>query len=163
MSKITNILEWVAKLISRSTGGFYRTRVQAQRVDELSLIRDNKLKQLIARETSLKNNVTSVTKKYTELLETRPNIDRNKLQAWSKRIRLIGSCDICKSEHDLTAHHLWDKKNHPSLMYQDENGVCLCITCHDDFHRKYTPSGGGHVTPKMYHNFKIKKIHGILD
>lgn len=30
---------------------------------------------------------------------------------------------------DLTVHHIKSRKNHPELMFDDENLVCLCSTC----------------------------------
>ncbi len=81
--------------------------------------------------------------------------DQLKLKMWGDRIKSTNSCDICSSRESLTAHHLWDKKTHPTLMYQDENGVCLCTKHHSEFHKKYTSTS--QVTPKQYNDFKILK------
>jgi len=81
--------------------------------------------------------------------------DTAKLKAWSKRVREVGKCDCCGSTDKLTAHHLWDKNTHGSLMYQDENGVCLCLSCHNKFHKTYTSKS--QVTPKLYNIFKIRE------
>jgi len=82
-----------------------------------------------------------------------------KLKAWSRRIKSIGSCDICDSKTNLSAHHLYDKSTHPSLCFQDENGVCLCTSCHNGFHRMYTSKS--QTTPKMYDKYKIIKLNGL--
>lgn len=79
--------------------------------------------------------------------------DKTKLKEWSKRIRETGACDICGDTENLTAHHLWDKKTHPTLALQDENGVCLCDRHHRRFHSTYTSKS--HTTPKMYNKYKI--------
>lgn len=79
-----------------------------------------------------------------------------KLKQWADRIKKTGEykCDICGDHQNLSAHHLWDKNTHPSLMYQDENGVCLCTKCHNEFHNKYT---GSQTSPAMYLKFKTYK------
>ena len=30
---------------------------------------------------------------------------------------------------ELTVHHILSRKNHPELMYEDSNLICLCATC----------------------------------
>jgi len=103
-----------------------------------------------------KNSLEEELKELQEVVETvRPEINKDKLTKWSKRVKAIGKCDICSSTDNLTAHHLWDKKNHPSLIYQDENGVCLCTKCHNAFHNTYTQKS--HCTPSIYNKFKIKR------
>ena len=85
-----------------------------------------------------------------------PKEDIEKSKKWARRIKSVNKCDICETCDNLTAHHLWDKKNHPSLRYQDENGVCLCQECHNGFHKQYTNKS--HVTPAMYQKYKIQRI-----
>ncbi len=84
----------------------------------------------------------------------------SKLKVWTLRVREVGKCDICGSTKKLTAHHLYDKNTHPTLMYQAENGVCLCETCHNGFHKKYTSKS--HVIPSMYQKYKIMMQNEIL-
>lgn len=79
--------------------------------------------------------------------------DDTKLKAWSKRVRTKGKCDICESTERLSAHHLWDKKTHPTLKYQDENGVCLCLDCHNGFHKMYTSAS--QTSPSIFNKYKI--------
>lgn len=76
-----------------------------------------------------------------------------KLSNWSKKIREVGECDICTSPNQLTAHHLWDKHTHPTLAFQQENGVCLCKTCHEGFHEMYTYKS--HCSPSLYQKYKV--------
>jgi len=42
-----------------------------------------------------------------------------------------------KTTRSLHAHHIhsWDK--YPDLRYTMRNGIVLCISCHNKFHRKY--------------------------
>jgi len=78
---------------------------------------------------------------------------QTKLYNWSKRVREVGKCDICTSPDNLTSHHLWDKHTHPSLAFQQENGVCLCKKCHEGFHEMYTHKS--HCTPSLYQKYKV--------
>lgn len=80
--------------------------------------------------------------------------DQNKLKQWADRVKKSAGykCDICSESADLTAHHLWDKSTHPTLMFQDENGVCLCSVCHRGFHSKHS---GTHCSPSAYQKYKI--------
>lgn len=87
------------------------------------------------------------------------DLQNEKLKNWSKRVREVGQCDICESEKYLTAHHLWDKHTHPTLAYQDENGVCLCRTCHEGFHKEYTQKS--QTTPALYKIYKIKRLNSL--
>ena len=83
-----------------------------------------------------------------------------KLISWAKRVKAIGYCDICKETSNLTAHHLYDKSTHPSLAFIDDNGVCLCLTCHNGFHKLYTSKAN--TTPSMYNKYKIKKMNELI-
>ena len=107
---------------------------------------------------NLKNKEKKTQQRITELGQQLQKPDKEKLRKWSLRVREIGQCDCCTSIKNLTAHHLWDKKTHPSLMYQDENGVCLCSECHNNFHKMYTSRT--HTTPAMYSIFKIRIQNG---
>lgn len=89
-----------------------------------------------------------------------PVLSKSKLQAWSKRVRLVGKCDICGTNENLTAHHLWDKSTHQSMAYQDENGVCLCRTHHESFHKKFTCKS--QTTPGNYQRFKTITQNEVL-
>ena len=77
-----------------------------------------------------------------------------RLTEWAKRVKKAGKCDTCGSEDELTAHHLYDKKTHPSLRFVDDNGVCLCKDCHEKFHSMFNCKTN--CTPKMYEKFKVK-------
>lgn len=48
------------------------------------------------------------------------------------------TCDCClKRGIALNAHHLYDYANHPHLLNELTNLVCLCEICHKEFHIKY--------------------------
>lgn len=83
--------------------------------------------------------------------------DPRLLKIWSIDIRKVGKCDICDSKQKLTAHHIYDKHNHPSLMYNRDNGVCLCDKCHKGFHAKYPELNEN--TPSQYRNYKNLQIN----
>ena len=105
-----------------------------------------------------KRDIKKLTDTIEELRKKIPEADREKLTKWARRVKQVGRCDVCGSSKDLTAHHLWDKKSHFTMMYQDENGVCLCDVCHKAFHRMYKLSM--QTTPKMYQKFKVLKRNG---
>lgn len=85
--------------------------------------------------------------------------NKTKLKSWSLRVRKIGKCNVCGNTENLSAHHLYDKNTHPTLKYQDENGVCLCITCHNNFHKMYTSAS--QTTPSQYNKFKIIELNKL--
>ncbi len=48
------------------------------------------------------------------------------------------TCDCCsKRGVALNAHHLYDYANHPHLLNELSNLVCLCETCHKEFHVRH--------------------------
>ena len=48
------------------------------------------------------------------------------------------TCDLCSARGvELNAHHLYDYANHPHLLNDIDNLVCLCLKCHIRFHVAY--------------------------
>lgn len=117
--------------------------------------------ELKAKELELYKIKTNIIEKPTKVK------DEDRLKQWAETVKkeFKYKCDICEFDGTskikdfrngikyITAHHLYDKSTHPSLMYIPENGVCLCNSCHEGFHAKYTSKS--HCTPKMYEKFKI--------
>lgn len=60
-------------------------------------------------------------------------------------------CNICHSKDSLEAHHLNAKSSFPEQRYDINNGVCLCHSCHMDFHRMY---GSGKNTISDFMEYK---------
>ena len=118
-------------------------------IDKLQVqeIAMQELDNLLQKKTKVINDFTSYP--HPENKET----NKAKLEAWAFRVKSTNKCDICGSRENLQAHHLWDKKSHPTLMYQDENGIPLCQVHHSKFHQKYTNKS--QVTPQLYNTFKI--------
>jgi hypothetical protein len=128
-------------------------------------------KQWLDKKTAERDKLQDANKVYEALLNTNLQ-DKARLATWSKNVRANAKhiCDICcftdiglpkdlsrdkhgkRVQNFLTAHHLYDKSIHPTLMYIPENGVCLCNECHVSFHSKYTSKS--HCTPSMYQKFK---------
>ena len=83
-----------------------------------------------------------------------------KLQNWSKKVKKHRICDICDAtDIPMTAHHLWAKSQHPSLAYRRENGVCVCLECHNEYHEKYP-----HIedcNPYTYNEYKTNEKNKI--
>ena len=50
-------------------------------------------------------------------------------------------CEKCnkrrKTTRVLHAHHIYSWNKYPNKRYERDNGVVLCIKCHNKFHRKY--------------------------
>jgi len=56
-------------------------------------------------------------------------------QLWSKAIKeRDGKCQICKSEENLNAHHIFYKAKYPKLSLNMNNGITLCKKCHGKTH-----------------------------
>lgn len=111
---------------------------------EKMLFSERKKKEAVTRMKNSNRKIEKLTK-----------LERPKLSEWAKKIREAGRCDVCNTENDLTAHHLWDKATHPSLAYEVENGVCLCKSCHIEFHLFCKPSSLS--SPAKYYEFKKQK------
>jgi len=47
-----------------------------------------------------------------------------------------GKCQKCGSTRNLEAHHLSKKPYGDKHYFDAENGVCLCRTCHQEFHNQ---------------------------
>ena len=43
-------------------------------------------------------------------------------------------CQICNSEENLIAHHLFYKSKYPKLALNKNNGITLCKDCHYEVH-----------------------------
>lgn len=56
-------------------------------------------------------------------------------------------CRYCGAKKDLVAHHLYSYTAHIALRTVLDNGVTLCRTCHDAFHKKY---GKGNNTEAQF-------------
>ena len=62
-------------------------------------------------------------------------IERRLDSAWSLRVRSIRLCQRCGSRWNLEAHHIFGRRAR-SVRWDEENGVCLCRSCHDKQRRQ---------------------------
>lgn len=67
------------------------------------------------------------------------SIDRHRqrtLNAWAKKVKERDGyqCRECGSRENLHAHHLLPKAEYPDFQYDIENGVTLCLECHEKIH-----------------------------
>lgn len=55
---------------------------------------------------------------------------------WSKRIKdkFDKKCQKCGSTSNLESHHIRNRRDNPNLILDENNGICLCETCHNSFH-----------------------------
>lgn len=93
---------------------------------------------------------------YAERLGERNLVE---LRVWRKSVisRDNGTCDICGSQENPAAHHLNSWTTHPDERFIVENGITLCKTDHNKFHRSLI---GGTRTPCRvadYEQFKIDR------
>ena len=58
-----------------------------------------------------------------------------------KGLRKFYVCEKCNKRRKTTkvlhAHHIYSWNKFPDKRYDRNNGVVLCIKCHNAFHRKY--------------------------
>lgn len=75
------------------------------------------------------------------------------LNTWIKNVKLRDNrtCRVCgKQQKFMIAHHLNSWNAFPALRVDLENGICLCVECHDSFHKIY---GKGENTHKQFEMF----------
>jgi len=57
------------------------------------------------------------------------------LQKWSSTIKdKYKVCQICSTDNNLIAHHIFHKVKYPKLMFNKNNGITLCKKCHYEVH-----------------------------
>ncbi len=68
----------------------------------------------------------------------------NDLANWRKSIykRDKYTCQICGNTGNIHAHHIKDYANHPALRLDVNNGLTVCIPCHETIHNKKIGSPG---------------------
>jgi len=68
-------------------------------------------------------------------------------------IRRDKVCQICGSRQHRQAHHIEDGSHHKELRFIESNGVCLCKSCHTQFHTNFKNSFREKCTMKDWLNF----------
>ena len=92
--------------------------------------------------------------------EERRNSRSNDLQyiKWAALVKERDSytCVVCEKVGggELVSHHLDAWRDYPDKRYDLDNGVCLCVSCHIEFHSMY---GSGWNTGKQFESYKINK------
>lgn len=59
-------------------------------------------------------------------------------------------CMKCLTTDKLEGHHIYNKYHYPELALDTNNGICLCSSCHGDYHRIY---GKDHNNPLQLKEF----------
>ena len=71
------------------------------------------------------------------------NDKRYKTYRWQKLrkeilIKYNNECQLCKKQGKVSkgdvVHHIKDSEEYPELMYDADNLICLCRTCHEKLH-----------------------------
>ena len=76
--------------------------------------------------------------------ELRYKIWRKNVFELNKAKKGLSKCYVCekcnkrrKTTRVLHAHHIYSWNKFPKKRYDRNNGVVMCIKCHNAFHRKY--------------------------
>jgi hypothetical protein len=58
------------------------------------------------------------------------------LAQWARRIRreFNYACPRCNKKRNLEAHHIFPKHEFPKMREDLDNGIILCLKCHDEMH-----------------------------
>ena len=83
---------------------------------------------------------------------------KQEYKQWSKEVKEQAdyTCDCCgKRGYELHSHHLNSWNAYKEQRYDLANGVCLCESCHKEFHKLY---GKGDNTKEQYIEFKENKL-----
>ena len=77
-------------------------------------------------------------------IQTINSKNRNKLRNtkesrnWRKIILARDKfCQCCNSTENLQAHHIDNWATNPELRIEESNWICLCKSCHHEFHKEY--------------------------
>ena len=62
-------------------------------------------------------------------------------------------CQCCGDLTDLQCHHIMPLSKYPSLGNDVDNGILLCGSCHEDYHRAYEGSEGAASLAKFMKEF----------
>lgn len=73
--------------------------------------------------------------------------------SWRKQVVKDKKCICCNGDKKLEAHHIFAKKNYPSLERDLENGVALCHWCHKKYHSYYGVDSTPNSLIEFLHKF----------
>lgn len=85
--------------------------------------------------------------------------DRNspEYDAWRKEVvNRDKVCQCCGYDNKLQAHHIYGYRDNKELRVDPDNGITLCVFCHDKYHSAY---GRDNANPKDLVKF-IKRFGG---
>jgi predicted restriction endonuclease len=71
----------------------------------------------------------------------------------AKIVRRDKRCVVCGSIKNRQAHHLNAGSYFPNDRFKIDNGVCLCSSCHIQFHNNFKNSFREKCTKKDFLNF----------
>ena len=95
----------------------------------------------------------SYGKSWHDLRTNKENTHKYKIRKWRTQVKERDNyiCQICGHiNKNVIAHHLYDRCNFPDKIYDLDNGVTLCKSCHSKFHSSY----GHYGKPVTLNEFK---------
>lgn len=100
----------------------------------------------------------------TNKLERKRSRNLKVFKVWKSSIhkRDNYTCQTCNCKEEetryLVAHHLLAFHKHPELRYNKENGITMCVECHDEFH-DYDNYGSTDFTVEDWIEFRKYKLN----
>jgi len=87
-------------------------------------------------EVSLRNNINYMSK-LGKIFDMNSSEYLHAFQSWSLTIKKLDNymCKNCDSTENLNAHHIQPKSLFPELSLDLDNGITLCVDCHESVHK----------------------------
>lgn len=79
---------------------------------------------------------------------------------WRKAVKTIfgNTCFVCGSDENLVAHHIEGYRRNRESRFSIYNGICLCETCHKDYHFNFMGGIRIPATKESFVAFMEQKI-----
>lgn len=109
---------------------------------------------------------TEVETSYCKLIKSiqSDNSYTSNLRYWSQfvRVRDGETCILCGTSNRLSAHHIVRKSFLPEAALQTGNGICLCRSCHKEFHRGFNGRPNIQLLMDEQGGEKIELLSGLF-
>lgn len=151
----STVRTWLAKLEieTRAVGGAYKvgTKMSPESRKKMSIAKKGKY--LGADNPNWKGSKVTEEKRLRQSYE-------NKLWRQACLIRDQNQCTKCGDKNRLHVHHILPFADHPERRFDINNGQTLCVSCHEDVHKRKFPDyirDAERVNNLPIQNVKIKE------